>query len=111
MASVSGSMPSKKDDESVGEETLLGKIASEEFICNLFKLLNRNAKNCQHFGKGIQISKQADAVSGALLGLFELATGKARRQVEQSAPAMTNSQDGGIECKAADEVSKSKSGC
>ena len=110
MASASGSTPSKKDDESVGEETLLGKIASEEFICNLFKLLNRNAKNCQHFGKGKQISKQADAVAGALLGLFELATGKARRQVEESAPAMTNLQDEGVECKAADEVSKSKSG-
>eukprot|EP00979_Chaetoceros_neogracilis_P016550 scaffold8491_cov92-Chaetoceros_neogracile.AAC.1 len=29
-----------------------------------------------------------------------------RRQVEESAPAMTNLQDGGVECKAADEMVK-----
>lgn len=123
----------KKEEESVGEEALLGKLASGEMIRLLFDLLdlhsgrhgqnssicgssNGNGNNATKGGGQPQSQTQqnvnqnnADAVAGALLGLFELATGKARRQNETpDSTTMAQTDDDGVECKAADDHSSSK---
>lgn len=127
----------KKEEESVGEEALLGKLASGEMIRLLFDLLdlhsgrrgqnssigvssngNGNGNNSTKSGGQPQSQQNvnqnnADAVAGALLGLFELATGKARRQNETpDSTTMAQADEDGVECKAADDhiSSKPKSG-
>ena len=125
----------KKEEESVGEEALLGKLASGEMIRLLFDLLDLHSgrdgqnssigvsTNGNGNGKGNNATKgggqpqsqsqtqtqqnanqnNADAVAGALLGLFELATGKSRRQNETpDSTTMAQTDDDGVECKAAE---------
>ena len=92
-----GDAKSVKDEESsVGEEGLLAKLASEEMIKSLFECIT--AQN------GNAAQSDIDAVSSALLGLFELATGKARQQMPAtSTDAVAEEDNGSVECKAAEE--------
>lgn len=88
-----------KNDESVGEEALLAKIATTDNISLLFSCfaVDDNSKKLK--------ASDEIAVSSALLGLFELATGKARRQLETPvAPVTVSEDDDGLECKASDDV-------
>jgi hypothetical protein len=83
-------------EESVGEESLLANLASGEIIESLF--------DCITTATGENAQSEIEAISLTILSLFELATGKARRQ----APAALTSQeteqiDDSVECKASDK--------
>lgn len=90
MSGRNGSKESK-DDESVGEEALFSCLANETFLERLLQ----NAKHTNESDSGY--------ISNALVGLFEIASGKARKRAN---PPMVDAteDDGSIECKASEEV-------
>ena len=98
-ASASASVNKIKEEESVGEEALLSKLASEEMIQKLFDCITDKTDKTEQ--------SDVDAVSSALLGLFELATGKARKLATTPPESGSgNGDDGAVECKATTEEIK-----
>lgn len=90
MGGRNGSKDSKEDD-SVGEEALFSCLANETF-------LERLLQSAKHPNQ-----RNAGYISNALVGLFEIASGKARKRAN---PPMLDAteDDGSIECKASEEV-------
>mmetsp|Transcript_2272 Transcript_2272/g.3237 ORF Transcript_2272/g.3237 Transcript_2272/m.3237 type:complete len:829 (-) Transcript_2272:44-2530(-) len=87
-----------KNEESAGEEELFSPLASDKIIAQL--------TNCAHLiGDSQNVnanvrSISADAASRALVGSFEIATGKARKNVMTTPLETVEEEDGGFECKA-----------
>ncbi len=86
-----------KEEESVGEESLLAMLASEETFQGLLECCITN-------GEGSH-DEDIDAVSSFIMQLFELATGKARKKMNPPAVDITE-DNGSVECKMAKEESK-----
>lgn len=89
---INGNKTKNTKEESVGEEALLTKLASDEIIETLFECITTKSDKIAQ--------SDIDAVSNALLGLFELATGKGR---QDTAPSLLSSgDDESVECKASE---------
>lgn len=80
-----------KEDESVGEEALFSCLANETILERLLQNAKQSNKNDSSY------------IPNALVGLFEIASGKARKRAN---PPMVDAteDDGSIECKASDDV-------
>lgn len=96
-AGANGKGGKKEDDSSVGEEALLSKLASDEIMETLFACIHNNGKN-------VVSQSDMEAISSVILGLFELATGKARHQLPTPPTTALEQEDGSVECKAAEET-------
>jgi len=96
--------------ETVGEEVLLAQLASPRVIHGLFEGLDRSQQKLRHNNHDGYGSEQEyiETISWALLGVFELATGKKKQQVQpQDPPHVLGKEEdgagsGSVECKMTD---------
>jgi hypothetical protein len=96
-----------KIEESAGEEELFSPLASKEIISQLAKCAYCVAN--PEIEDDVEEKKKnsyADVSSRTLLGVFEVATGKARKSLYNQPMETVGEDDGDVECKAQKEEPK-----